>query len=142
MTDFDALADLAYNRNTLKPAERADLSRLWRAFFEHPEWLFITDASGAGLPSSPFVGYVDEQPWFFVFTDSARAHEFAKKYELTDQQGECLYLSLTPEAARHMLASADGKVTGIRVNEGEHGWFSPLANVEAIYSYLQENPEA
>ncbi len=137
MTDFDALADLAYNRNTLKPAEREDLTRLWKAFFDLEEWLFIMDGSTALASPSPFVGHVDEKPWFFVFTDSTRALEFAKKYELTEKSGECLYLSMKPESALVTLTSAEGQVEGIRVNEGPHGWFAPLANVHAIKAHLE-----
>ncbi len=138
MTDFDALADLAYNRNTLKPADRADLSNLWAAFFKLEQWIFIVDASSAAEQPSPFIGYQDEQPWFFVFTDSDKAYDFAKKNSLLDKNGESLYLSMTPNGARKMLSSAQGHTVGIRVNEGEHGWFAPLENIEAIYKFLIE----
>lgn len=138
MTDFDTLADLAYNRSTLKPSERSDLINLWAAFFKLEEWLFIVDASSQSLDPTPFVGYIDEKPWFFVFTDSERALQFAKKYTLTDKNGECLYLALSPEKALQMLTSAKDTIEGLRINEGPHGWFSPVENVGQILSLLQE----
>lgn len=136
MTDFDALADLAYNRSTLKPSGREDLINLWAAFFKLDEWLFIVDASEPGLDPNPFVGYVDEKPWFFAFTDSERAHEFAKKYALVDKKGECLYLSLKPSSALHSLDAAKDKIEGLRINEGPHGWFSPVENAIQIHALL------
>ena len=139
MPDFDALSDLAYNRNTLKPAEREDLNKLWMEFFKLDQWIFIIDASAFSENPSPFVGYIDEKPWFFVFTDSQKAYDFAKKTELLDKNGESLYLAMTPVNALPFLASAEGQVEGIRVNESEHGWFAPLVNVDAIYRHLKES---
>lgn len=136
MIDFDTLADLAYNRSTLKPSEREDLINLWTEFFKLDEWLFIVDASQSSLEPVPFVGFIEDRPWFFVFTDSQRALEFAKKFSLTDKNNECLYLSLSPESALKILASSQN-ADGIRINEGPHGWFSPLQNVEQIHSLLQ-----
>ncbi len=139
MIDFNKLADFAYNRSTLKSSERSDLMNLWSAFFKLEKWLFIVDASGAGLDTNPFVGYIDEKPWFFAFTDSERALGFAKKYKLTDKSGECLYVALNPENALQMLTSAQVTIEGLRINEGPHGWFSPpVGNVGQIYSLLQE----
>lgn len=137
MTDFDALADLAYNRSTLKPSEREDLMNLWSAFFKLEHWLFIVDASKSSLEPSPFIGYIEDRPWFFVFTDSERALEFAKKFGLTDKNGECLYLNLSPKSVLETLTTVQN-VDGIRVNEGPHGWFSPLANVSQIHDLLME----
>lgn len=138
MTDFDSLSDLAYNRNTLKPGEREDLINLWAALFGLEEWLFVVDASLPSETPAPFVGFIEEKPWLFVFTDSQRAYEFAKKNDLLDSRGECLFIATKTDAARKMLASTESGVEGIRVNEGPHGWFSPLANVEQIYALLQK----
>jgi len=138
MIDFDALADQAYNRNTLKPGDREDLMNLWTEFFKLEEWIFVGDASQITETPAPFVGYIDEKPWLFVFTDSTRAYEFAKKYNLLDGRGECLFISTKTDAARQMLATTQSGVEGIRVNEGPHGWFSPLANVEQIHALLEK----
>ncbi len=138
MTDFDALATLAFDRSTLQPTEREHQVNLWSAFFKLDQWLFIVDASTAAEQPMPFIGYLEEKPWFFVFTDSQKAYDFAKKTGLLDKNGESLYMSMTPDGARKMLSSAESEVVGIRVNEGEFGWFSPLANVEAIHKFLTE----
>lgn len=139
MTDFDALADLAFDRETLKPTARENQVNLWKAFFELPEWLFIVDARQTPLAASPFVGYLEDQAWFFLFTDSEKAQDFAEKNDLTDADGKCIYLSIKPESALKTLHSAEGQVEGIRVNEGPKGWFAPIANVHAIHKLLQEN---
>lgn len=133
MINFDTLSDAAYRG---EEASRENQTELWKAFFALENWLFITDATQLSSEQAPFIGYVDERPWFFIFTDSVGALEFAKKYELADQNGDCLYISMKPTDALKFLESAQGKVTGIRVNEGEHGWFAPTENVFAIYRYL------
>lgn len=135
-THFDELVDAVYHREDGVEPQREDQNRLWTAFFELEKWLFITNASETSNGFTPFVGYIEEEPWFFVFTDSQRAFEFAKKFELTDKNGECLYMSLTRDAAFQLISSAEGKVQGIRVNEGPHGWFAPLENVGRIYNHL------
>lgn len=137
MIDFNTLTDLAYNRSTLKPSEREDLMNLWSAFFKLDEWLFIVDASQPSLEPSPFIGTIENRPWLFVFTDSERALEFAKKFNLTDKNGECLYMSLSPNSILKNLPFKQ-TVDGIRINEGPHGWFSPLENLEQIQALLKE----
>lgn len=139
MTDFDKLSDIAYNRETLKPADREDLSNLWEAFFKLENWIFMVDASQTTESPKPFIGFIDERPWLFVFTDSQKAYDFAKQYELLDKKGECLFLSLNPESARKMLKSGEGQVDGIRINEGVHGWFAPNSNIDLIYDHLKES---
>lgn len=136
MIDFDALADQAYNRNTLKPGEREDLMNLWTELFKLEDWIFVVDASHPSLNPAPFVGFIEERPWLFIFTDSQRAYDFAKKNELLDSRGECLFISTKTDAARKMLASTQSNVDGIRINEGPHGWFSPLPNIEQIHDLL------
>lgn len=138
MNDFDALADQAYNRNTLKPGDREDLMNLWEAFFKLEEWIFVVDASLPSESPAPFVGFIEEKPWLFIFTDSQRAYEFAKKNALLDSRGECLFISTKTDAARQMLATTKSGVEGIRVNEGPHGWFSPLVNIEQIHALLKK----
>ncbi len=139
MTDFDFLADQAYRRNDLNPPEREDLMKLWTEFFKLEEWIFVVDASLITEEPAPFVGFIAEKPWLFIFTDSTRAYEFAKENALLDGRGECLFISTKVDAARQMLATTKSKVEGIRVNEGPHGWFSPLPNIEQIHALLERD---
>jgi hypothetical protein len=137
MTNFDHLSNIAYNRETLKAAEREDLENLWTAFFKLENWIFIVDASKNPANTNPFIGFIEERPWLFAFTDSKKAHEFGKKFGLLDKNNDCLFLSLTPDAARKMIAGGSEQIDGVRINEGAHGWFSPTENIESIYEHLK-----
>lgn len=137
MINFDHLSDLAYNRETLKAAEREDLENLWTAFFKMENWIFIVDASKNPMDTKPFIGFIEERPWLFAFTDSEKAHEFGAKFGLLDKNKNCIYLSLTPDASRKMISDVSDQVDGLRINEGPHGWFSPTENIQSIYKHLK-----
>jgi len=134
MIDFDALADL----NNTKSPNPEDIRNLWTAFFKLEEWIFVVDASVVSENPPPFVGFIDEKPWLFIFTDTQRAYDFAKEHQLLDKKGECLFIATQTSTALKMLINTQSAIEGIRVNEGPHGWFCPLDNIVRIHTLLHD----
>ena len=119
-----------------------DLSALWKAALELPQWHFMTRPTATIEDRKPFVGVLDGKPWAFVFTDRQRAQEYARAIPnggFVDEGGNVLVLSTdTQKAIDYLLALAAQGVYGVRFNE-LNGWFSPLANLPAILQHVRKN---
>lgn len=140
---FDALMAQA-------KAEGSDEARipafkaLWRAFLDLDTWYFLTTGVADLERASPFIGIIDEAPWVMVFTDPDKAAAFAgPDPRFRNPQGELVFMGIPQmEALQWILGLGAHGVVGLRINQGEFGWFAPLANLPAIVMDLaqDENP--
>jgi hypothetical protein len=140
---FDALMAQA-------KAEGSDEARipafkaLWRRFLNLDTWYFLTTGVADLERASPFIGIIDEQPWVMVFTDPDKAAQFAgPDPRFRNAEGELVFMGVPQlEALQWILGLGEHGVVGLRINQGEFGWFAPLANLPAIVMELAQDEPA
>ncbi|HJV23155.1 MAG TPA: hypothetical protein VJ570_10675, partial [Holophagaceae bacterium] len=93
--------------------------------------------------ASPFIGIIDEQPWALVFTDPQKAAAFAgTDPRFRNPEGHLLFIELPQlEALGWVMGLQREGVVGLRINQGEFGWFAPLAHLPAIVMDLEGRAE-
>lgn len=140
--DFDALVHDAYDPETGEPRSMDALDNLWAAFLQLHDWNFLVKAPGENEPPRdpyPYVGYVDGKSWVFVFTDARRLREYAREHSFTHADGSALMITMPKDGALDWLVELGGNgVYGMRINDGEHGWFSPLEQLKPIRAHLRK----
>lgn len=126
--DFDTLVDNSRDGNL------ESLTKLYKAFLGLEKWCFIR--SGETMEDSrPFIGIIDDKPWVFIFTDSSKAQQ-AKPNE----DGSVVLIKMSVEGAlEYIYKVGEQGAFGIRVNEGTHGWFCPIADLPNIIDYVNKN---
>jgi hypothetical protein len=73
----------------------------------------------------PYIGEVDGKLWYYIFTNSTDAQEFAVKNEQTSENGYTLIMSYTPLDFQRLLLNSKSKgVVGVIFNAGSEGWSS------------------
>lgn len=113
---------------------------LWRGFLELDTWFFLTTGVADLAQASPFIGIIDDRPWVMVFTDPEKAAQFAgPDPRFRDGNGDLIFLGIPQaEALPWILGLQAQGVLGVRINQGEYGWFAPLANLPAIVLALTQ----
>lgn len=111
---------------------------LWRGFLELDTWFFLTTGVADLEHANPFIGIIDDRPWVMVFTDPEKAAAFAgADPRFRDGQGDLVFMAIPQlEALRWILGLQEQGIAGLRINQGEFGWFAPLANLPAIVAEL------
>lgn len=134
-TQIDLLLDTAK-----KSGSKEDLANLWKATLGLNQWHFITTPTESLENRRPFIGVIDSKPWVFVFTDRQKAQEYGSAIpdgRFVDENGSVLVISMnTQNAIDYILRLPSQGVYGMRINE-QNGWFSPLANLQAIIDYTK-----
>jgi hypothetical protein len=132
--DFDSLVENAKTSNN-----KEDLDILYSSFFGLSHWFFVTTVKDDIAHAKPFIGLTDDQPWLYAFTDGNHAQTFAKLNPDTMllENGASHIIKMTAKGSFEMAMELSNRgVFGIRVNEGEHGWFFPIQNMPNILNYL------
>jgi hypothetical protein len=107
--------------------------RLWRAWFDLPQWHFISAPSPVGpLPYSNFVnGHRD----VFAFTTNHNAYVFSARHRAGP------LMTLTPEAMLHRVAQLRAfGVFGFLVDVGPDGFHTSLDNLWAMFHRFKAPP--
>jgi len=119
--------------------ETDDLNALYRAFLTLSEWSFVSPDRPDIENAKPFIGEVDGKPWLFVFTDADKVHDFCRYNPgFLNKEGGAYIIRMTVKGSVEMMLELHRRgVFGIRVNEGENGWFCPIENIPAILSFLE-----
>ncbi|HJV22249.1 MAG TPA: hypothetical protein VJ570_06120 [Holophagaceae bacterium] len=130
---FDALMAQAKTA----PSEEEQIAcfkGLWKRFLELDTWIFLTTGVADLEHASPFIGIIEEQPWALVFTDPEKAGQFAgPDPRFRDAEGNLIFMGIpTMEAVAWVMGLGEHGVVGLRINQGEFGWYAPLANLPAI----------
>jgi hypothetical protein len=132
--DFDALVE-----NAKKSNNKEDLDILYSSFFRLSHWFFVTTAKEDISHAKPFIGLTEDKPWLYAFTDGDHAQTFAKLNPDTMvlENGGSHIIKMTAKGSFDMAMELSNRgVFGIRVNEGENGWFFPIQNMPNILKYL------
>ena len=131
---FDLLVGNARNANNTE-----NLDALYSAFFELKEWNFIVSQNSSLEDARPFIGLVDEKPWLFVFTDGMKAQQYAQAAGgFLEQDGNTVILRMEAENSMDIARQLNERgVYGIRVNEGENGWYFDIPGMFRIREYLK-----
>jgi len=139
-TNFIDNIDLLF-ANFEKSESMDDLTKLWSATLKLKQWHFITKHKIDIQERRPFVGIIDNQPWVFIFTDRQKARQYCVQEGnegFTDDKGSVYVISMNTDRAIDYILDLQSKgVYGMRINEG-NGWFSPIANLEAIIQYIEK----
>ena len=129
---FDALVDEAQKSQNAETMEA-----LWSAVYELEKWYFV----GRGeMPNiQPFIGMVEEKPFLMGFTNDKRAHEFALRHKLENDEGTIPILVMTVDAAvEYAMKLQTHGVVGVLFNDGPHGFFAPLQNLAPMLSHFAD----
>lgn len=131
--NFDQLVNNARN------GEIEHLNTLYRSFLELESWVFVARPRPDMENAQPFVGMINDRLWLFVFTDSARADAFCRRTsDFTDADGKSYFINIPVNASLEMMYHLSNQnVYGIRVNDGENGWFCPLSDIPNIIRFLE-----
>lgn len=132
--DFDLLV-----KKVKQMSEREGQILLWTEVFKLSKWHFITKHQKDSNDIRPFIGEVDGKSWFYVFTDSRHASEFAQIQGFVVENGVANTIAMKPlDATEWINKHLELGVFGVRFNEGEHGWFAPITNLLPMYQYLKD----
>lgn len=131
--NFDELASRARTSNKAE-----DLNALYKAFLTLEDWYFVTKSKADVENAKPFIGFIDEQPWLYIFTDSEKAHAFSKNTPgFLKEDGSSYFIKMkVVKALKMTFQLGENGVYGIRVNEGENGWYCPIAALPQIMAHL------
>lgn len=126
--DFDSLVEQA--------KVSGDVRDIWRAVYQLEELWFLP--SPTSEEPSPFIGVIEGQNWVFAYTDPAHLAKSASSVlgEGANETG----IKMSMDSAIPWLDSirASG-VFGVRVNDGDNGFFAPLSNIIPMRDfYAQE----
>ena len=136
--DIDALADAAYHRPGGAEGAVDDKNALWAAVFRLKAWLVLMSPQATVKGPAPHVTEHDGKRWVMAFTDPDKLRAWAKEHELAGEHGDVRMLSLRVPLAMKWLASLQEKgIHGVRFNQGPHGWYAPLAQLEPIRTFLE-----
>jgi hypothetical protein len=132
--DFDNLVNIARNSGNVE-----DLNHLYKSFLELKEWNFIVSENCELENAKPFIGILDENPWLFIFTESEKGNSYAKeKSGFLKNNGNTLIIKMSVKNSINMIKQLHERgVYGIRINEGENGWFCTIPGLIEIISFLK-----
>jgi hypothetical protein len=135
LKDIDSLVEKARNSGSIE-----DLNTLYSALLDLDEWNYIVSNNCKIEEAKPFIGIVDDKPWLFVFTDRLKADQYAKTFgNFLESNGNTLVLSMNLSNSLNMIQQLHDKgVYGIRINEGENGWFIDVQGLFNIKNYLKK----
>ena len=133
--DFDSLVEKAKATNEVN-----DLNNLYLKFFELNVWNYIVPKNCSIEEAKPFIAVLDDKPWLFVFTDEKKADKYAKTFGgFHENNGNTFIVKLTKEESLNMIKHLHEKgVIGLRINEGENGWFTDIPGLFNIKNQLEK----
>jgi hypothetical protein len=136
--NFDKLVEKARTSGN-----NADLEVLYKSFFKLEEWVFIVSKNCEIENAKPFIGVLEDQPWLYVFTDSSKADHYAKLFgNFHSKDGNTIVLKMKRTNSLNMAKELSQRgVIGIRINEGENGWFCSIQELFGIINHYQINLE-
>lgn len=132
--NFDKLVEQARTSGN-----STDLEILYKSFLNLEQWVFIISKNCDIEDAKPFIGVFEEQPWLYVFTDSLKADYYAKLFgNFHSKDGNTLVLKMTRTSSLNMTKELSKLgVYGIRINEGENGWFCSIEGFFEIINHYQ-----
>lgn len=142
-----AAADLAAHFDvTVEQAKEMPFAEgqtlIWAEAFKLDSWLILMKPSDNPQQPEPFFGNVDGHGWAFLFTDPMHAQVFARDNQLITPGGQVLIAKMKVDAMIDWLEEI-GKsgLYGVRFNEGENGWFTPVDSLRAMQDYIEIQEE-
>lgn len=132
--NFDLLVEKARTSGNEK-----DLEELYRSFLNLETWVFLVSENCEIEHPKPFIGILEEQPWLYVFTDFSKADFYAKLFgRFHSKDGNTLCLRMKRDSSLNMAKELGQRgVYGIRVNEGDNGWFCNIQGLFDIIKHLR-----
>ena len=130
-TNFDELVARARTSGNA-----TDMSSLYKAFFQLKEWTFIVSNNCTIENAKPFIGGIRGTT---VFTDSKKADTYARLFGnfLTNDESTFI-IKMSRENSLNMINELNRRgVFGVRINEGDIGWFSTVSGLFEIKDYLK-----
>lgn len=116
-----------------------DNTNLYMPFLHLDEWIFILPNTGDLANWYPSIINYEGKSWVLLFTDSRKAHDFAKLIpdDYLGKNGDILYIPLKVKDALHMIYDLHQKgLYGMQVNFGLPGWYIPISSMPNIIDYL------
>lgn len=110
-------------------------SDLWTALFQLKQWHLMTFPDSKSVPPGLNIETHDGKLWVMVFTDQDRLHEYAKARKQLNADGTMLGMSIPSQTSFEFFESLQG-IAGVRFNQGESGFFSPMDNLRPIHDHL------
>jgi hypothetical protein len=132
VVDFDSLVEMAKQM----PFEEGQYF-LWEEVYKLPKWHFAVKSTEDINQLKPFICDVDGKAWFCASTDGKHAVAFAKRQGFIYPGGNILTIGMNPLEAVNWMSEYKEIIYGVRFNEGEYGWFSPIENLLPMYEHLK-----
>ena len=130
--DFDSLVEIVK-----KMSFDEGQYMLWEEVYKLPRWYFTAKPVEDISQLKPFICEVDGKGWFCASTDAKHAIKFAERQKFNYPGGKTLVICMKPLEAAEWMSTYSKEVYGVRFNEGEHGWYAPIANLLPMYQYLK-----
>jgi hypothetical protein len=133
-SNFDKLVEKARNSG-----ETVDLEILYKSFLKLEQWVFIVSKNCEVENARPFIGELENQPWLYVFTESLKADSYAKLFPNFLTEGDnTLVLKMSRTNSLNMIQELNNRgVFGLRINEGENGWFCSIQELFEIINHYK-----
>ncbi|NGZ74917.1 hypothetical protein [Saccharibacillus alkalitolerans] len=111
---------------------------IWTEAFKLDSWLILMKPSDNPEQPEPFFGNVDGHGWAFLFTDPMHAQVFGRQNNLVTASGNVMIAKMKVDPMIEWLEEI-GKsgLYGVRFNEGENGWFTPVDSLRAMKEYVE-----
>lgn len=109
---------VAYAKSTGKGE---DVVKVWDYILSLKELHFLSVYEEDVQKCRPFIGVINEKPWFFVFTDKDKAIKYAKTdNKFQSKNGDTLVISQPTEKSLQMIIESESNgVYGVMVNESD-----------------------
>lgn len=132
--NFDKLVEQARTSG-----KSADLEILYKSFLRLDQWVFIVSNNCEIENPKPFIGVIEDKPWLYVFTDSLKANYYAKLFgNFHNKDGNTLVLKMKRANSLNMAKELNQRgVYGVRINEGENGWFCSIPELFGIINHFK-----
>lgn len=136
-------ADLAAHFDvTVEQAKEMQYSEgqtlIWTEAFKLDSWLILMKPGADSEQPEPFFGNVDGHGWAFLFTDPMHAQVFGRTNNLVTPSGNVMIAKMKVDAMIEWLEEIGRSgLYGVRFNEGEQGWFTPVDSLRAMQEYVE-----
>ncbi|MEC9372577.1 MAG: hypothetical protein VYC34_01990 [Planctomycetota bacterium] len=125
LSAFDALVEAARLAGTEEASEA-----MWKSLFEQDAWRFVAQGRESETPTYMMMA---DKACIMAFTDVNKAHSWAKRQGMLNDDGSANLLEVDVASASKWLGGLDPSMySGAVFNDGVNGFFLPVAKIRSL----------